>query len=261
MGRKVNNKKKSNKIKLIIATLILLLAVSLIVLREANIFDVKKIVVEGNNEISKDKIITASGIEIGDNIFMIGKKNAKKNLLLHTYIKNAKIERKMPNQVIIKVSEREEIAYIKHMDSYAYIGFDGLVLDILKDKKKNKVPILQGLTIENPSIGSKIVYKKQNEKQTDQIINILEVSARKGIKKQTKTVKFNNNNVNIILNSSTNVAFGPPTNIEYKMTFLFNVLEDLKLKKLEAKNIYLNKGDDIIVEVVDSLGENDEKNK
>lgn len=261
MRRRVEKQRKTNQKKVIVVALILLLAVSFVVLTQTKLFDVKKIVVEGNREVSEEKIITTSGIVIGENIFKIDKKEAKENILLHPYIKNARIKRKLPDQIIINLTEREEVAYVKHLDSYVYIGFDGLVLDISKLEKKNKVPMLKGLSIENPSIGSKIIYKKKNEKQTDQIMNFLETSAKKGVKKQTKIVKFNDKNINLVLNKGVNVAFGPPTNIEYKITFLINVLDDLKRKKIDAANIYLNKGNDIIVEVVESLGENDEKDQ
>ena len=239
--------------------MILLLAASFTVLTQIEFFAVKKIVVDGNSELSKNKIIATSGIVIGENIFKVDIKSVKENLLLHPYINNVKIKRKLPDKITIKIDEREETAYIKYMNSYVYLGFDGLVLDISKLKKKNKVPMISNLTIASPSIGSKISFKKRNEKETQQIANMLKISAQKGMKNQIKSIELNNKNINIILNSGVKVAFGPPTNIEYKMTFLLNVLKDLKQKNLQVESIYLNKGDDIIVEVVNSLEEDYEK--
>lgn len=253
MNVKVDKKIKKNKIKLTIMSLILLLAVFFIMISQTTIFNVKKIIVEGNREISKEKIVLASGIVMGENIFKLDIKNSKENLLLHPYIKGIEIKRDLPNKLIIKISEREEIAAINYLNSYAYIGFDGLVLDILKDKKDNKVPLLSGLAIEHPSIGSRVIYKQKNKTQSDDVTNFIEECSKKGIKEKIKSIVFNNNkDINIILSSGINVTFGTLDNVEYKLTFLLETLKDLEKRNINAKNIYLNKSADIIVEVVDS---------
>lgn len=257
MGKKINKKTKFKKTKIAIAILIPLLIVSFIVITQVHIFNVKEISINGNSDVPKEKILLASGIVKGDNIFKLNIKNSKENLLLHPYIKNARIKREYPDSINIEIEEREELAFIEHMNTYVYIGSDSLVLDVLDDKNENKVPLLTGIDIENPSIGSKIIYKK-NEKESDQIKTIIEMLSKNGIKNQTKEIIFKDGNINLNLQLGTKVAFGPPFNIEYKMIFLDKSLKDLKHKNINAKNIYLNKGDDIIVEVV---GSQEEKNE
>lgn len=252
MKKKVDRKIRLKKIKLIFATLILLLAIFFILVTQTSIFNVKKILVNGNNEVSNDKISLASGIIMGENIFKADTKNAKENLLLHPYIKDVNIKRKIPDKIIININEREELACIKYMNSYVYVGLDGLILDILKEKKGNKVPLIEGLSIESPSIGSKAIYGKKNKKENNQIEEFFQVISKQGLKEQAKTITFNKNNIDIVTNTGINIAFGSPFNIEYKVKFLLETLKDLKGKNIKAKNIYLNKGNDIIVEIVDS---------
>ena len=262
MGRKVDNKIKIKKIKLTIATLILLLAVFFIVVTQTTVFNVKRIIVSGNSEVSKDKIVLASGIVIGENIFKLDTKNAKENLLLHPYIDAIEINRKLPDKINIKINERKEIACIKHMNSYVYMGSNKLVLDILKEKKDNKIPLVLGVEIESPSIGSRVVYKKKTKEESKKITKALETFSDKGLKNQVKEINFNKKDIDITLNSGVKVAFGQAFKIEYKVTFLLNALKDLKQKNINAKNIYLNKGSDIIVDVVDGQEEeNEDHNK
>ena len=252
MNIKIDEKIKKNKMKLTIISLILLLALFFIMISQTKMFNVKKITVEGNQEVSKDKLILASGIVMGESIFKLDIKNAKENLLLHPYISGVEIKRKLPSKIVIKIVEREEIATINHLESYVYIGIDGLVLDILNEKKDNKVPLINGLDIEYPSIGSKIIYKKKDKKQSDEIESFIEKCSKKELKAKINSIIFNKNDINFILYSGVNVAIGTLDNIDYKLKFLLETLKDIEQKKINIKNIYLNKSSDIIVELVGS---------
>lgn len=254
----MSKKIKFKTLKIVITALILLLVIFIILLTQTTVFNVKKITINGNQELSAEKIVTASGIVKGEKIFKVDLKNAKESLLLHPYIEKTDIKRGFPDKISIAIIERQEVGYIKHMDSYIYIGVDGLVLNILKEKKDKEIPSIEGLSIESPFVGSQVIYKNKNNKQSQQITKMLKELNKSNIREEIEKIAFTKSNVDILLNAGTNIAFGPLFNIEYKMRFLFNTLKDIKEKNIKVKNIYLNKSSDIIVEVVDSQEENDE---
>ncbi|AFS78314.1 putative division protein, FtsQ-type [Gottschalkia acidurici 9a] len=247
IDKKINRKKK----KLTVIVLIFITAIFFIGATKTSIFNLKTIVVKGNKEITKDKIIMSSGIIVGENIFKIDLKNSKENLLLHPYIKDISIKRKLPNKIIIDIKEKEEIVAIKHMNFYTYLSHDGLILDIVPEKKDNNTPVVTELEIKDPSIGNKVEYK--TSKQGDNITSFFEECISSGLKQQIAFIKFDKGeNITITLKSGVEVAFGTLNKVKYKLNFLSNTLEDLEKKDIKAKNIYLNKGNDIIVEVVNS---------
>ena len=62
--------------------------------------------------------------------------------------------------------------------------------------------------------------------------------------KLMKYINFvDNNNTKLQLKNDIKVAFGPLDNVKYKLSFLFEILEDIKKKELVVKQIFLNKGD------------------
>lgn len=245
--------KLKHKVLIVLAILIVLSLSFLIMNMKTDVFDITKITILGNNKVSQEKIVSSSEIVKGRNIFTVDLKTAKENLLLHSYIKKVKIKRKLPNEIVMMITERGEIAAVPHDDSLVYFGFDGMILDIVKEKKSGSTPIVEGLELDKPYIGSRAVIKKKTKQEAEDIIHFLEVYSNRGLKKITKSVVFDRDmQVHFKLNLGTDVAFGVLNNIEYKVTFLIETLKDLENKKIKAKTIYLNKGSDIIVELSDS---------
>lgn len=74
-------------------------------------FNVKKIEVINNKNISKEEIIKLSRIYEGDNIFYINMDRTKRDILNNPYILKAEVKRKLPNKILIDISEREAIFY------------------------------------------------------------------------------------------------------------------------------------------------------
>ena len=58
-------------------------------------------------EISQEQILNDSGLNIGDNIFIIPGIVTKVKLKKHGYAEDAKIIKEYPNAITIKIKERE----------------------------------------------------------------------------------------------------------------------------------------------------------
>ena len=88
----------------------------------------------GNKKLSYDKIIKASMCNIGENIFKINMKKGEESLKRLPYIKECKIKRKLPNEIIIEIEERKEVAIISYIGSFVYIDKEGYILKIGRKK-------------------------------------------------------------------------------------------------------------------------------
>ena len=66
---------------------------------------VKNIYVKGNNYVSEDEIISASGIDLESSFLLINSKNIIKKIKKNEFIKKVKIYKKIGNKLILSVNE------------------------------------------------------------------------------------------------------------------------------------------------------------
>ena len=231
---------------LIFIILSLFIAIFFILSTRTNFFHISQIIVKDNQVVDDEKVIMASGIITGENIFKINIKKAEKNLLLHPYIKHVDIRRKLPNKIVINVTERKEALIVDYIGSYLYVDDESKILNILTEKKEDKLPEIIGLKINNPSVGSTLEY--EDEEMAEQVQFFLNICRELKLEETIRTIVFDENqNVSIEMKSGTKVAFGTLDNVKYKLSFLSAILEDLSKKNQSYQSIFLDKGSNAII--------------
>ena len=104
---------------------------------QSDVFLLEKVVVKGNNRISTEKIITASGLQIGmDKIYSLSYDEIEKNFLQKLiYIKHTDIKREAPGTLIIEIVERKPVAimpfHTANENVYGLIDIEGFILEII----------------------------------------------------------------------------------------------------------------------------------
>ncbi|MBM3240277.1 FtsQ-type POTRA domain-containing protein [Candidatus Poribacteria bacterium] len=104
---------------------------------QSDVFLLEKVVVKGNNRISTEEIITASGLQIGiDKIYSLSYDEIEKNFLQKfIYIKHADIKREAPGTLIIEIVERKPVAIIPfhtaNENVYGLIDIEGFILEVV----------------------------------------------------------------------------------------------------------------------------------
>jgi cell division protein FtsQ len=122
-------------------------------LLESGYFGVQQIRVENQMRVSEGDILDASDIKTGDSLFdlelyMIGRKIEE-----HPWIARADVERSFPNQVVIRVVERQARAIIDLGFLY-YVDKAGEVFKLLDAGDQLDYPVITGIDrqylLENP---------------------------------------------------------------------------------------------------------------
>ena len=113
-------------------------------LLESGYFGVKQVRVEHQVRVSEGDILDASDIEIGDSLFdlelhMIGRKIEER-----AWIARAEVERSFPDQVVIRVVEREARAIID-LDYLYYVDRAGEVFKMLDAGDELDYPVITGI--------------------------------------------------------------------------------------------------------------------
>jgi len=193
--------------------------------------------------LTNEEIIFATPINIGENIFRVSLKNAQANLVKLPYVKEVKIKRKYPKDIIVNISERKETAQIKKDFSIIVIDYEGYILDI-RDYEDEKLPMFYGISIDGINITDNLNKIEGNKDNLEFIIESTDIGL---LTKMDEIYMVDNNNINIVLNNGINVAFGPINNVEYKLKLLNEVIKDIEKKELSCKMILMDKGDNPII--------------
>lgn len=223
-----------------VLTFIILLTIFLVLNFKTNFFCLTNQKVTGIKVLTKEQILLASGVKSDDNIFITSSKTLAKNIEKHPYVKTAKVSKRLPNTIQIQVQEREEFVEIRQEDFFVYIDEDGRVLKAVTEKIERELPILEGLAVKKSTTGEVIEFQEKVEIQ--KIISLMTALKSKGLENQIKKIAFKANfNVEINL-EHLKVAFGELDDIQYKVSFLDEILKKLEEKGLEKGVLHFDKG-------------------
>ena len=115
-------------------------------------FKVNQFEVEGNQRYSTEEIANASGVNIGDNLFLVNKTETARKLLDElAYVRSVNIKRKLPDTLVITVAETDAAAAIQSGKEWWLVNEEGKVLDTTK-KPKEFIQVT-GLELVSPEAG------------------------------------------------------------------------------------------------------------
>lgn len=230
----------------IIFTLATVFALFMLILN-TKFFAINNIRVLGNNKVLANKIILLSSIQEGENIFKISTTDGEKNIIKLPYIKNVKIKRKFPREIVINIEERKEAMQIKDISSFVVLDKDGYILDNVSEKDEKLTEII-GLNFKNKDIGENIFIENENKDEVEFI------KTAEDLDMLSKFIEINmedNRKINILLFNEIKVVFGTINNVKYKLNLLNEVLDDIEDKQLDPKMILMDKGENPIVVLKD----------
>jgi cell division protein FtsQ len=114
------------------------------IITQSSRFNAENIIVQGAQTLSKKEIVKQAGVKRHANIFAVNLLLARKKLLLHPWIENAQIERKIPSTLLITIEEHQPLAIIEVGRKYL-LNEKGKVFKRLAKSDGNNFPVIKGL--------------------------------------------------------------------------------------------------------------------
>ena len=164
VARRVSNhkiKKHKKKRYLLKFTIFVLVCVAIWFATHIPYFNVNGIAVMGNQEITDEAVIKASGVKTGESIFnaeplWVQHKIKKNNL----YVDTAKVRRKFPDKVTITITEKSAMAQIKKGKNYVVTDIDGTVIEVAKEERK--ATLIDNITVKSAQRKEVVNVKEQD---------------------------------------------------------------------------------------------------
>lgn len=164
-------RRKKRKTTLVVMLIIIVIGALGTYLSISPTFKIEKILVRGNEQLTKEKVQELAGIKKGDNIFSKVGKVLEVKLKQNGCIEEAKVIKVYPNTIEIEITERKKQFQIKtETENYIYIDEQGYILDCSTEKQE--IPTIIGMDItENEALN----MKRLDEKDLDKMENILQI--------------------------------------------------------------------------------------
>lgn len=218
---KFKQQKGRNKITVIS----LMVAVLFVLLLISPAFSIKTIDVTGIEHLKAEDVIKASGISVGNNIFAFSSSKAEKNLKTMAYIDDAKVLRRLPQRVEIRINESIETAYLYFIGNYVGIDKNGKILEIKSKEDELKKPIILGTSVTEFGIGNHI--KIDDETKQEVIFEILKQIEENNMQEMIKTIDVADlDDIKFFATSECTINMGTMEDIIYKISFLKKILEE-----------------------------------
>ena len=108
--------------------LALLLVFVAYVLFRSPLFQIQRVLVQGNSAIARTEIEESAGISLGKNIFEVDLGQARERLLTLPMLKEVQVYRRLPSTVVIRVVERTPVALVPVPGGFAEVDEEGMYL-------------------------------------------------------------------------------------------------------------------------------------
>lgn len=210
-------------------SLFFLLGFGIYKLYTASRYNIAVVNVEGNVKYTVEEIKELANITLGTNINKLKTNKIEKLVEGLSYVRDAKVVRKYPETVIIKVEEYESsfVALNKETNEYIRLTDKGVILEKcnLEDVTENEL-LLFGIHFDD-NLGEKIVELEQKKLQT--LIDMMDKYAKENISKKITSVEFNEGDIILTLDYDIDVVMNT-NDVEYKLNLLKSILDEINGK-------------------------------
>lgn len=191
-------------------------------------FKVETITVSGTTEYSSEEIITASGVKQGDNLFLLNKYEIYESILEKLpYVSSVSISRKLPDTLLIEVTDSNQGGVIEDHGTYWVLSAEGKLLG--KRAEAGRGALITGLTLAEPEVGKKAAVEEGQERALKQLLDLLAALEEKGMLQGVGSFDFSQESVISIKYADRYVVKFPyGADFPYKLTRLDQVIERLE---------------------------------
>ena len=153
--RRRNNRRRRGNFSFLYKALSIVLICGAIVLAMALFFKVDTVVVTGNTRYNESEILAASGVQTGDNLFLMNKYNTARQIYQKlSYVQSVRINRKLPDTLLIEVTECTSAGAVEQDGSVWLLCDSGKIVDQTDASHLAEYARITGLTLLDPAVGT-----------------------------------------------------------------------------------------------------------
>jgi len=205
-------------------------------------FKIESIEVTGADRYDPDAIIAASGIEPGENLLRLPTGRIEERILeAFPYIASVRVERRFPPKVELLVTQSVPEGAVINGGEVALITLDGKLLERGDLLVPPELPVFRGISLMGYEPGEMIggADDPENEERLIMLRYLFMAAEKTGFEKITNVDVEDRLNMKMVYEARLILELGSEADMEYKLTFLSEVIADLgpdDQARLDASN-------------------------
>ena len=197
--------------------------VTLLIMCFTVFFPIKRISVSGSKIYKNAEIIRASGLTTDDNLFVVSEDKIEKNIRKSLpFIDSVELKRRLPNAVILTVTDAKEFACYKVGDKYLVVSEKGYVLSKCDQPPENVFQIVANDV--SGDVSELIKYENDAQRKlSDRLISSLQNN-----KINIDSIDVTNNiEIKVNVEDRFEVKLGTAENLEAKIAHLSAMIDSI----------------------------------
>lgn len=152
-------------------------------------FRVNTVAVTGQQRYTQQQVLDASGIQTGDNLFLLNKYQVANQIITQLpYIETIRINRKLPDTLLVEVKECSTVLAVVQEGNAWLVSPSGKIVDRKPSAAANQYPLIDGCTLLSPSVGSSIALGTEYARKQESLLMLLGQLDQEGLLDQVDAV-------------------------------------------------------------------------
>lgn len=226
-----NKKKTGHNVKkgLAIFGVVLIAALGIIFFAlKSEYFIIDNIIVKNNLYITTEEVTAFADVK-GENIFLLNKSRIVEKIKNNPYIDQVEIERKLPDEIVIDITEKTICAIAEYSGSYVNIDSEGRMVQVVNEFPNGELPLIIGMNVDEYLPGQPLI--KDNEMQMEALKKCLTIKKYEGMAEILKAIDISDpGNIILKTNKDIDIIIGDWEDMEYRLSFAISVLNNSQLE-------------------------------
>ena len=153
-------------------------------------FRVDTIVVTGEEKYTAEEIIAATGVERGDNLFLLNKRDVDSSIKKALpYVEDTRINKKLPDVLLVEIVKecRTPLAVVQDGSAWL-VSARGMIVEQLPAAEASACGVIDGCKLLSPSVGTPIALATEYASQQSDLLALLTALDEAGMLDQVDSI-------------------------------------------------------------------------
>lgn len=243
--RKSNRRRRRGSFGFLYKLLSTLAICAVVVAALTLFFRVDTIEVTGTERYTAQEVISASGVETHDNLFLLNKYNVDQNIKAALpYVEELRINRRLPDTLVIQVHECGTPLAVVQDGSAWLVSPKGKIVEQAEPAAADNYALIDGCQLLAPSVGTSLALATEYAAQQQSLLDLMAALEEAGLLDQVDAIHLSDLAVLRMDYAGRFVVELPyGADYEYKLRFLTASLEKGAIQDNQTGTIQLT-GDD-----------------